>query len=231
MLRIMLLNPKGGCGKTTIAASLASYYAACGLRTALEDHDSQGSSTRWLSVRPQDSPRIHGVAAFRSACGVTRTWQMRLPSDVERVVVDTSAGLDLTQIPEMVHRSDHIVVPVLASRIDIDAAQDFLALLARTPAVRQGKRRVAVVANRLRGNRRLVREFKSFLAEQQFPFVASLRDSSNYERCAELGVGVHDLDARRTLTDLDQWRPLLAWLDSTRLSTGSESRTGVAGSA
>jgi len=122
----MLLNPKGGCGKTTIATSLASYYAASGLRTALEDHDSQGSSTRWLNVRPADLAPIHGVAAFRAARGVTRTWQMRLPSNVERVVVDTAAGLDPTQVPEMVQRADFIVVPVLPSRIDMDAAQDFL---------------------------------------------------------------------------------------------------------
>ena len=150
MLRIMLLNPKGGCGKTTIATTLASYYAACGLRTALEDHDSQGSSTRWLNARPADLSSIHGVAAFRAARAVTRTWQMRLPADVERVVVDTAAGLDLTQVPELVRRADLIVVPVLPSRIDMDAAQDFLELLARAPAVRQGPRRVAVAAHRER---------------------------------------------------------------------------------
>ena len=228
MLRIMLLNPKGGCGKTTIATSLASYYAASGLRTALEDHDSQGSSTRWLNVRPAELTSIHGVAAFRAARGVTRTWQMRLPAQVERVVVDTAAGLDSTQVPEMVQRADYIVVPVLPSRIDMDAAQDFLELLARTPAVRQGGRRVAVVGNRLRGNRRLVRELKSFLASQQFPFVTSLRDSNNYERAAELGVGIHDLNARHTLTDRDQWRPLLDWLDGERFAVRNGSQQGVA---
>jgi len=228
MLRIMLLNPKGGCGKTTIATSLASYYAASGLRTALEDHDSQGSSTRWLNVRPADLAPIHGVAAFRAARGVTRTWQMRLPSNVERVVVDTAAGLDPTQVPEMVQRADFIVVPVLPSRIDMDAAQDFLELLARVPAVRQGKRRVAVVGNRLRGNRRLVRELKSFLAGQKFPFVASLRDSSSYERGAELGVGIHDLDKRHTLTDRDQWRPLLEWLDGSRFAQHASSQQAAA---
>ena len=228
MLRIMLLNPKGGCGKTTIATSLASYYAASGLRTALEDHDSQGSSTRWLDVRPVDSAPIHGVAAFRAARGVTRTWQMRLPANVERVIVDTAAGLDQTLVTDIVQRADFIIVPVLPSRIDMDAAQDFLDLLARAPAVRQGKRRVAVVGNRLRGNRRLARELKSFLAEQQFPFVASLRDSASYERAAELGVGIHDLDTRHTQTDRDQWRPLLAWLDGVRFATHSDDQQGVA---
>lgn len=226
MHRIMLLNPKGGCGKTTIATSLASYYAACGLRTALLDYDSQGSSTRWLDIRPQDLTPIHGVAAYRTSLGVTRAWQMRLPADVERVVVDTAAGLSPTQVPEMAQRADIIVVPVLPSRIDMDAAMDFLGVLARSPAVRNGGRRVAVVGNRLRGNKRLTRELKSFLAAQPFPFIASLRESSNYERAAELGVGIHDLEGSRSHTDRDQWRPLLAWLEGGRVTSalGSEAR-------
>jgi chromosome partitioning protein len=219
MHRIMLLNPKGGCGKTTIATSLASYYAASGHHTALVDYDSQGSSTRWLRARPPELAAVHGVAAFRIAPGVTRTWQMRLPSDVVRVVVDTAAGLNATQVPDMAHRADTIVVPVLPSRIDMDAAADFLLMLEKIPSVRDGSKRVAVVANRLRSNRRLVRELKSFLAEQNFPFIASLRDSSNYERAAELGVGIHDLDGARSQTDRDQWRPLLAWLEGGRIGT------------
>jgi len=217
MQRIMLLNPKGGCGKTTIATSLSSYYASAGHETALVDYDSQGSSTRWLELRCGDLPTIHGVAAYRTTPGVTRTWLMRLPPDVSRVVVDTAAGLSATQIPDMTQRADTIVVPVLPSRIDIDAARDFLEVLARSPALRDGTRRVAVVGNRLRGNRRPVRELKAFLAAQQFPFIASLRESSNYERAAELGVGIHDLDSARAQTDRDQWRPLLAWLESGRL--------------
>jgi chromosome partitioning protein len=231
MRRIMLLNPKGGCGKTTIATSLASYYAASGLRTALEDHDSQGSSTRWLDVRPADAPQIHGIAAFRNARGVTKAWQMRLPSDVARVVVDTAAGLDVNEIPMMVQRADVIVVPVLPSRIDMDAARDFLQVLLHTHAVRHGKRRVAVVANRLRANRRLVRELKSFLAEQPFPFIASLRDSNNYERTAELGVGIHDLESSRTRTDRNQWQPLLAWLDSDHTSSRMQTQPGLSANA
>ena len=227
----MLLNPKGGCGKTTIATSLASYYAASGLATALEDHDSQGSSTRWLDVRPENSTSIHGIAAFRNARGVTKSWQMRLPAGVERVVVDTAAGLDVTELPIMVQRADTILVPILPSRIDMDAAQDFLEILARTPSVRQGKQRVAVVGNRLRSNRRLVRELKSFLAGQSFPFIASLRDSNNYERAAELGVGIHDLDNSRTRTDRDQWRPLLEWLEDDAQSAQVQPQASLAVSA
>ncbi len=213
----MLLNPKGGCGKTTIGTSLASYYAAQGRTTVLVDYDSQGSSTRWLQCRPPEYGDIHGIAAYLTLPGVTRTWQMRYPTGVHKVVVDTAAGMSIRQLPEMMEQADFIIVPVLPSRIDIDAAGDFLDALSTMPGVRSGTKQVAVVANRLHGNRRLVRELKSFLASQSFTFITSFRESSNYMRATELGLGVHDLDNRRTLVDRQQWQPLLSWLgDSPR---------------
>lgn len=230
MQRIMLLNPKGGCGKTTIATSLASYYAAQGFTTALVDYDSQGSSTRWLNIRSEAMPSIDGVAAFRTPSGVTRTWQMRMLPGAERVVVDTAAGLPATQLADMLQRADTVVVPVLPSRIDIDAAADFLELLSRQPDIRSGGKRVAVVGNRLRGNRRVVRELKLFLAEQTFPFVAILRESANYERAAELGVGIHDLECPRSQTDRDQWLPLLAWVEGGRIGASQGQAAAAPGS-
>lgn len=213
----MLLNPKGGCGKTTIGTSLASYFASTGRSTVLVDYDSQGSSTRWLQCRPQEYRGIHGIAAYLTPPGVTRAWQMRYPAGVQKVVVDTAAGLSARQLPDMVEQADFIVVPVLPSRIDIDAAADFLEMLGRMPGVRGGTRRVAVLANRVHGNRRLVRELKSFLASQDFSFVTSFRESSNYMRATELGIGIHDLDRTRTRVDRQQWQPLLDWLGDTPL--------------
>ncbi len=217
----MLLNPKGGCGKTTIGTSLASYFAAKGHATVLVDYDSQGSSTRWLQCRPRDYREIYGIAAYLTPPGVTRAWQMRFPAGVQKVVIDTAAGLSPRQLPDMVDQANFIIVPVLPSRIDIDAAADFLGALARMPGVRGGTKRVAVMANRVHGNRRLVRELKSFLAEQEFSFITSFRESSNYMRATELGIGVHDLDEDRTRVDRQQWQPLLAWLEAAPTSTRS----------
>ncbi len=228
MQKIMLLNPKGGCGKTTIATSLASYYAGEAMSTALVDYDSQGSSTRWLDARPPELPEINGVAAFRTLTGVTRTWQMRVLPAAERVVIDTAAGLTANAVPDMLARADTVVVPVLPSPIDMDAAADFLALLAKQPEVRAGVKRIAVVGNRLRGNRRSVRELKHFLAAQAFPFITCLRESHNYERAVAQGVGVHDLVGPRSQTDRDQWRPLLAWIESGRLAKSRDTRLASA---
>lgn len=213
MKRIMLLNPKGGSGKTTIATSLASYYARQGQATAIFDHDAQGSSTRWLRVRPKSLLPIYGVAAFENKAGSTRVWQMRVPPGVERVVVDTPAGVRAQTLLDMIRSADKIIVPVLPSHIDIDAVSSFLEDLTRVDSVRDGDTQVAVVANRVRTRTTIFHELESFLRHAKFPFVARLRDSQNYMRAQERGTGIHDLRSTENRTDRRQWKPLLDWLD------------------
>ena len=91
--KIVLVNPKGGSGKTTIAINLAAHYAASGRRVTLVDLDPQGSSSRWLAKRPDSSQHIHGIAGFNTPTGVTRSFVMAIPPEIERIVVDTPAGL------------------------------------------------------------------------------------------------------------------------------------------
>lgn len=212
MQTTMLLNPKGGSGKTTLATSLASCFACGGYATAVIDHDAQGSSTRWLNVRPAAYPTIHGVAAFRTPLGVTRSWAMRVPPDTERVVVDTPAGLGAHHLADLVRKADSVIIPVLPSFIDIDAVSGFLKDLARIDTVRARRTRVAVVANRVRPNTSVVHELERFLSELDFPFIARFRDSQNYVRAGEQGLGLHELQATQTRFDRRQWEPLIGWL-------------------
>ena len=213
MQTTLLLNPKGGSGKTTLATSLASCYACGGYATALIDHDAQGSSTRWLRVRHSDAPHIHGVAAFRNPMGVTRSFMLRTPPDTDRVVVDTPAGLGAHHLADLVRKADCIVVPVLPSFIDIDAVSAFMQELARIDTVRSERTRVAVVANRVRPNRAVVHELERFLTGLDFPFIARFRDSQNYVRAGEQGLGLHELARTQTRFDRRQWEPLLGWLN------------------
>src|SRR5471030_2642202 len=101
MQRILVLNPKGGSGKTTIATNLASSFASLGDRPLLTDNDPQGSSTRWLKKRTPAQPMIHGIAAFERSSRMTRAWQMRTPPDAAHVVVDTPAALVAQEMPEI----------------------------------------------------------------------------------------------------------------------------------
>ena len=127
MLRITVMNTKGGCGKTTVATNLASYCSGQGCATALFDYDKQASSTRWLGVRRSSLPLIHGVAAFAPPKnGTTRAWQMALPSETQYVITDTPAGYAAVDVEDRIAEADVILIPVLPSTIDMHCTANFI---------------------------------------------------------------------------------------------------------
>lgn len=214
MRRIILLNAKGGCGKTTIATNLASYYASRGLQTTLIDHDPQGSSMKWLSSRSWDLPRIHGIAAFEKPKGpMTRAFQLSAPPGTDRVVMDAPAGVAGHQLVELVRNVDTIIIPVLPSPIDIHAASRFIQDLLLVGKVRSLNIRLGVVANRVKPNTLVFHALQRFLRTLHFPLLTQLRDSQAYMRAAEYGTGIHDFDDIRAQRACEQWQPLLNWLE------------------
>jgi chromosome partitioning protein len=127
MRKIIVMNTKGGCGKTTVATNLASLYVAQGYKTALLDYDPQGSSSTWLKRRAEAVPAIHGVVAYQaSGWNATRSWQMRMPQEIERVIVDTPAAIKSIDVLGYLKDVDTIVVPVLSSVIDVEAVIPFI---------------------------------------------------------------------------------------------------------
>ena len=121
MQRIVVLNPKGGSGKTTIAINLASYLASRRHTPVLMDFDPQGSTLRWVRKRRPAQAPIQVIAAFEKDTRTTRAFQLRVPDAATHVIVDTPAALDPRQLPEMTRGADKILVPVLPSDIDIHA--------------------------------------------------------------------------------------------------------------
>ncbi len=214
MQRILVLNAKGGCGKTTLATNLAGYYASRGEVTSLLDYDPQGSAMKWLSLRDRERPAIHGIAAYQKRNDLTRTFQMRLPAGTRRVIMDAPAGVAGLQLGDYVQRVDCILVPVLPSPIDIHAAAHFIQDLLLLGKVRPAGVRLAVVANRVRENTRVYRDLQRFLLALNVPFVATLRDSQNHIRAAEQGLAIHELEASRSLLDRERWAPLIDWLEA-----------------
>jgi chromosome partitioning protein len=212
MQRILVLNPKGGSGKTTVATNLASYFASQGDRPLLSDNDPQGSSTRWLKKRRPEQAYIHGVAAFERNARMTRSWQLRIPPDAQHVVVDTPAAVLAQDMPDMTKDADAILVPVLPSDIDIHACSRCIADLLLIAKVRRDENRIGVIANRVRRNTVIYQSLMRFLETLRIPVIATLRDSQNYVRAAEQGVGVHEMKHYLVEQDLEDWGPLLAWL-------------------
>ncbi len=214
MRRIVLINPKGGCGKTTIAINLASYYAARGDKPVLMDYDPQGSSTRWFRKRGPGAHPMHSVAAWERDTRTTRTFRLRVPPMSTRVIVDTPASLDAQTLPELTRDADKIIVPVLPSDIDVHACTRIIADLLLVAKIRRGENRIGVVANRVKRNTLMYQSLQRFLATLNVPVITTLRDSQNYIRSAELGVGLHEMKRHLVANDLAQWEPLLAWLEA-----------------
>lgn len=212
MQRIVVLNPKGGSGKTTIAINLASYLASRAHTPLLMDYDPQGSSLRWVKKRKAAQPPIHVIAAFEKDTRTTRAFQLRPPDNTSHVIVDTPAALTPAQLPDMVRDAAKIIVPVLPSDIDIHTCSRCIRDLLLVAKIRREDDRIGVIANRVRRNTLTYQSLIRFLHTLGIPIVATLRDSQNYVRAAELGVGVHEMKHYIAHEDTEQWAPLVEWL-------------------
>jgi chromosome partitioning protein len=228
MQRIVVLNPKGGSGKTTIAINLASYFASRGHSPVVMDFDPQGSSLRWVKKRKPSQAPIQAIAAYEKADSrTTRTFQLRLPESATHVIVDTPAALEPSELPDMTRSADKIIVPVLPSDIDIHTCSRCIRDLLLVAKIRREENRIGVIANRIRRNTLTYQALIRFLHTLGIPIVATLRDSQNYVRAAELGLGVHEMKAYVAHDDVEQWAPLVAWLAAPR-GTWPAAATGAA---
>ena len=231
MQRIVVLNPKGGSGKTTIAINLASYLASCGHKPVLMDFDPQGSSVRWVKKRQPAQAPIHVIAAFEKDTRTTRAFQLRPPEHTTHVIVDTPAALTPSQLPEMVRDAAKIIVPVLPSDIDIHTCSRCIRDLLLVAKIRREDDRIGVIANRVRRNTLTYQSLIRFLHTLGIPIVATLRDSQNYVRAAELGVGVHEMKSYVARDDVEQWLPLIDWLTRPRGAATAPPGAAAAGGA
>jgi chromosome partitioning protein len=209
MRHILVTNAKGGCGKSTIATSLAAYFASEGYSTALADFDPQASALSWLEQRPADFAPIAAVRGFE-------TGLKHVPRSAEYVIIDSPAGSYGPRLTELVRKAETIIVPVLPSPIDIKAAERFVEELLNISKVADKKAKAALVANRVRENTLIYEELDAVLSRLKVPYVASFREAQNYNRAYQRGLGVHELPPYLAWPDWEQWDPLIEWLDSRR---------------
>ena len=215
MRTILVLNPKGGCGKSTIATNLAGYFAMQGKNVSLADCDPQCSSSDWLEVRPEQLATINHVPVKKD--------KILVPSDTEILLLDTPASIHGQRMANIVRAAQTMIIPVLPSPIDIRAAERFLSDLIKLRKKTINKKiKIATVANRVRETTLAAAKLEDYLEKlklpngKKIPFMTLLRASQNYVHAAERGITIFEMAPSKTHHDREQWQPLLKWLDSNR---------------
>ena len=211
--KIVVINPKGGCGKTTLSTNLAAYFAIRGPIPAVMDCDPQGSTMTWLERRPTSHPPIHGIAAYKRTMQATRSWQLRVPNDTVNLIVDSPASLNHDDLREVTRDASSILVPVLPSSIDIHAASRCIADLLLVAKVDRRDRKLAVVANRTRKNTKSFQKLMRFLDSLGIPIIAVMRDSQNFVHAAEEGIGICEMQPYKVKKDMVELEKIVTWLD------------------
>jgi chromosome partitioning protein len=214
MLTILIINSKGGSGKTTLTTNLASYYSSKNFRTTIMDYDPQGSCLQWLRVRPSHIGNIHAAnAAPPKGASTLHNLQKWVPVGTEVLVIDAPSGVKGLQLQEMVRRSNYILIPVTPSPIDIHATGDFIKEMFTIGGASPTKTKIAVVANRIRSNSPARESLERFLTALKLPFLTNISDSDNYIHAAEQGLGVFEMDEAETYAERQEFLPILKWLD------------------
>ncbi|WP_260295724.1 AAA family ATPase [Sedimenticola hydrogenitrophicus] len=207
MRTIMLMNAKGGCGKTTLATNIATWFADEGATVALADFDPQGSSLDWLEARKDyvGIPSIEGIDATQG--------MLQPAKGTDYLIMDAPAGTHGPVINQILKQVQSLIIPVLPSPIDIRACSRFLEELLKSGRVTRQQTRIAIVANRSRENTLIYRELEAYLGHLQLPFLTHLRESQNYIRAAERGLGIFEMAPSQVWQDIELWDPILEWLE------------------
>jgi chromosome partitioning protein len=205
----MVLNAKGGCGKSTLATNIASYFANEGASVALADYDPQRSSLDWLDRRPDNRAKIAGVAGFDGGL-------RHAPRTADVIIIDAPARSHGSELTDLVKHAETLVVPVLPSTIDMQATTKFLEELKEIGKVERKQAKIGTVANRVRDNTLIFDELDEYLTKARTPYIATLREAQNYVRAYTRGLGIFELPEYLAWPDWEDWKPLTSWLRSVR---------------
>ena len=205
MYTILVANPKGGAGKSTLTTNIAGMLASTRQRVVIMDLDKQQSATNWLARRPALLPKI-------------MSWNE--DTDMEELrtfgpqwmIIDTHARLRRADRTYLLSRANFVLVPVNPSVFDIEATAKFLIKLHRDTNVQSGKVAIGLVGSRTDSRTRMAQELNSFFQRSGLPVVMFVPDSVVYPQCARDGMSIYDLPRNRTEQQLEAWQPLVDWI-------------------
>jgi chromosome partitioning protein len=206
MRAVLVANPKGGAGKTTLATNLAGALANRGEKVSLWDLDRQQSSMNWLGMRPAERPAIQRLDGREGD-------DPKLPRGSNWLILDSAAGLHGKNLSHALRLAHKVVVPVQPSLFDMAATSAFLQALVEEKSVRKNKTFIGIVGMRVDPRTRAAATLEAFLAQFKLPVLTYLRDTQVYVNAAFNGLSIFDLPEYLSARDVEQWQPLLDWLD------------------
>jgi len=212
----LVINSKGGSGKTTITTNLASYFASRQVPTTILDYDPQGSSLNWLSLRDRSGTSLYGANAAPQRGARIRSIEMHVPADTRQLLIDAPAGASGLLLQEMLSRANCMVIPVAPSAFDIYATANFVKDLLLVGRIRTRSIRLAVVANRVRSSAPVYRPLERFLGSLGLPFLTRISDSQVYVTAAETGVGIFEMEAPAASAEREEFMPIVDWVGGER---------------
>lgn len=206
MRAVLIANPKGGCGKTTLATNLAGCLAYRGDSVVLWDLDRQKSSLEWLALRPPELPAIRSLDSEDEP-------SRKQKRKHDWLVMDTPAGLRGKNLERAIKPVDKVLMPIQPSLFDMAATRDFLAVLHKEHLLRKGKYFLGIVGMRVDARTKATATLEAFLKQFELPVLTYLRDTQVYANAAFQGKSIFDLPHYLNEKDVDDWTPLLTWLD------------------
>ena len=203
---IVVANPKGGAGKSTLSTNIAGYFASQGHNVMLGDADTQQSSKLWLTQRPEVLPKI---STWEYEADLVLT--AKPPQGTTHVVIDTPGGINGWRLKEVILRADKVIVPVMPSLFDMQATQNFLLQLV---SITQGlPTDVRVIGNRVDARTISAANLRKFVESLDVQVLSYLRDTQYYLHMAAHGLSLFDITPSKVAKDLEQWQPICDWLD------------------
>jgi len=205
MRSVLVANPKGGAGKTTLATNLAGHFANQGKKTTLCDLDRQQSALRWMAFRDAGLPPVTGYFAGNQLV-------VDLPREADWVVVDAPAGLQGYKLSDYLRAVDKVIIPLVPSIFDMAATEDFLASIRNE--IRGQRSKVGIVAMRVDPRTKAAGMLEEFLKHFDLPILGYLRNTQNYVNVAATGATVFDPPRAKHRRDVEQWSDITQWLNA-----------------
>ncbi len=206
MRAILVANPKGGCGKTTLATNLAGYLASQNHRVVMWDLDQQKSSLNWLALRSSELPTITRLGLERSEAS------QNIMEKNDWLVLDSPAGIHGKNLSHALKLAHKILVPIQPSVFDMVTTRDFIDRLMEEKTIQRHKAFIGIVGMRVDPRTRAASTLEQFLSQYNLPILAYLRDTMVYVNSAFNGKSIFDLPFHQAERDLMQWQPLTKWL-------------------